>query len=134
MRGGRSICCRRGGWGRGSITSRGSCRGGRSSGWRGGGGWRIGRRWGWGVGRRGAVARALANRPKLVLADEPTGALDARNAQQVIELVKALCTEVGASLLLVTHDPAIVKRMPRAVTLNELNRAAVKEVVMVESV
>src|SRR3954470_8928028 len=79
--------------------------------------------------QRVAVARALANRPKLVLADEPTGALDAKNAQQVLELVKALCTEVGASLLLVTHDPAIVKRMPRAVTLNELNRAAVKEVV-----
>jgi len=74
--------------------------------------------------QRVAVARALANRPKLVLADEPTGALDARNAQQVLELVMKLCLEVGARLMLVTHDPAIVRRMPRAVTLNELNRAA----------
>ena len=79
--------------------------------------------------QRVAVARALANRPKLVLADEPTGALDVRNAQQVLELIRKLCSEVGASLLLVTHDPAIVKRLPRAVTLNELNRASVKEVV-----
>ena len=54
--------------------------------------------------QRVAVARALANRPKLVLADEPTGALDANNAQQVLELIRKLCSEVDASLLLVSHD------------------------------
>jgi len=74
--------------------------------------------------QRVAVARALANRPKLVLADEPTGSLDARNAQQVLELIRKLCSEVGASLLLVSHDPQITAQLPRAVTLAELNRAA----------
>lgn len=74
--------------------------------------------------QRVAVARALANRPKLVLADEPTGALDPRTAQQVLGLIRKLCTEVGASLLLVSHDPAIVQQLPRAVSLAELNRAS----------
>lgn len=74
--------------------------------------------------QRVAVARALANRPRLVLADEPTGALDAKNAQQVLELIRQLCQEVNASLLLVTHDLEIAKQLPRVVDLKELNRAA----------
>jgi ABC-type lipoprotein export system ATPase subunit len=74
--------------------------------------------------QRVAIARALANRPKLVLADEPTGALDSKNAQQALDLIRKLCTEVGAALLLVSHDPAITQQMPRAVVLAELNRAA----------
>ena len=73
--------------------------------------------------QRVAVARALANRPKLVLADEPTGALDANNAKQVLDLIRRLCDEVKASLLLVSHDPAITSQFPRVVTLKELNRA-----------
>lgn len=72
--------------------------------------------------QRVAVARALANRPKLVLADEPTGALDATNAQQVLELIRKLCTEVNASLLMVTHDSDIAGQFPRVVSLAELNR------------
>src|SRR3954469_302198 len=59
--------------------------------------------------QRVAVARALANRPKLVLADEPTGALDEKNAQQVLELIRRLCQEVNASLLLVSHDLNIAR-------------------------
>jgi putative ABC transport system ATP-binding protein len=74
--------------------------------------------------QRVAVARALANRPQLVLADEPTGALDPKTAQQVLQLIRRLCIEIGASLLLVTHDPAIVEQLPRAVSLAELNRAS----------
>jgi ABC-type lipoprotein export system ATPase subunit len=74
--------------------------------------------------QRVAVARALANRPKIVLADEPTGALDPKTAQQVLELIRKLCTEVGASLLLVSHDPKIVDQLPKAVSLAELNRAS----------
>jgi putative ABC transport system ATP-binding protein len=73
--------------------------------------------------QRVAVARALANRPKLVLADEPTGALDPRNAQAVLDLIRKLCAEVGAGLLLVSHDQAITGQLPRAVSLAELNRA-----------
>jgi ABC-type lipoprotein export system ATPase subunit len=73
--------------------------------------------------QRVAVARALANRPRLVLADEPIGALDANNAQQVLELIRKLCGEVKASLLLVSHDPVITAQFPRVVTLAELNRA-----------
>ncbi len=74
--------------------------------------------------QRVAVARALANRPKLVLADEPTGALDAANAQQVLELIRKLCEEVQAALLLVSHDAQITGQLPRAVSLAELNRAS----------
>jgi ABC-type lipoprotein export system ATPase subunit len=74
--------------------------------------------------QRVAVARALANRPGLVLADEPTGALDPKTAQQVLELIRKLCNEVGASLLLVSHDPAISSQFQRVVPLSELNRAS----------
>jgi len=73
--------------------------------------------------QRVAVARALANRPKLVLADEPTGALDSANAQQVLDLIRRLCTEVGASLLLVTHDLDIARQLPRVLILTEINKA-----------
>jgi putative ABC transport system ATP-binding protein len=76
--------------------------------------------------QRVAVARALANRPKVVLADEPTGALDSANAQQVLDLIRSLCTEVAASLLLVTHDMDIARQLPRMVSLFEVNRAAAK--------
>jgi putative ABC transport system ATP-binding protein len=75
--------------------------------------------------QRVAVARALANRPQLVLADEPTGALDAKNAKQVLELIRKLCAEVNAALLLVTHDLEIAKQLSRTVTLAEINRAGV---------
>jgi putative ABC transport system ATP-binding protein len=83
--------------------------------------------------QRVAVARALANRPKLVLADEPTGSLDTNNAQQVLALIRRLCAEVGASLLLVSHDPQITGQLPRAVTLAELNSAAVKVAVKMDN-
>ena len=74
--------------------------------------------------QRVAVARALANRPKVVLADEPTGALDATNAQQVLDLIRKLCDEVHAALLLVSHDPHMTRQLPRSVSLAELNRAS----------
>ncbi len=77
--------------------------------------------------QRVAIARALANRPKLVLADEPTGSLDAANAQQALDLIRKLCTKVGAALLLVSHDPHITQQMGRSVVLSELNRAAQKQ-------
>lgn len=74
--------------------------------------------------QRVAVARALANRPALVLADEPTGALDSKNAQQVLELIRKLCDEVKATLLLVSHDLSIAHQLPRVLSLSEINRAS----------
>jgi putative ABC transport system ATP-binding protein len=74
--------------------------------------------------QRVAVARALANRPKIVLADEPTGALDPTNAQQVLDLIRKLCDEVKAALLLVSHDLHMTRQLPRSVSLAELNRAS----------
>jgi ABC-type lipoprotein export system ATPase subunit len=74
--------------------------------------------------QRVAVARALANRPRVVLADEPTGALDSVNAQQVLKLIRSLCAEVSASLILVSHDTDIARQLPRQVTLSDLNRSS----------
>jgi putative ABC transport system ATP-binding protein len=78
--------------------------------------------------QRVAVARAVANRPKLVLADEPTGNLDPANARQALALIREICTESNAALLLVSHDPAVLETFSRVVPLAELNRAARKEV------
>jgi ABC-type lipoprotein export system ATPase subunit len=74
--------------------------------------------------QRVAVARALANRPRLVLADEPTGALDSTNAQLVLELIRKLCESVGSSLLMVTHDRTIADQFSRVVDLASINKAA----------
>src|SRR5947209_18649594 len=60
--------------------------------------------------QRVAVARALANRPKLVLADEPTGNLDHRNAREALDLIREACKENGAALLLVSHDREVLGR------------------------
>jgi putative ABC transport system ATP-binding protein len=73
--------------------------------------------------QRVAVARALANRPKLVLADEPTGSLDSANAQQVLDLIRKLCSEVAATLLVVSHDLQITGQFPRVLKLTDINRA-----------
>jgi ABC-type lipoprotein export system ATPase subunit len=54
--------------------------------------------------QRVAVARALANRPKLVLADEPTGNLDRKHAREALALIREVCREQGAALLFVSHD------------------------------
>jgi len=54
--------------------------------------------------QRVAVARALANRPKLVLADEPTGNLDRKHGREALALIREVCRENGAALLLVSHD------------------------------
>lgn len=74
--------------------------------------------------QRVAVARALANRPKLVLADEPTGNLDATNAREALKLIRQTCTENGAALLLVSHDPEVLGSFEQTAALGELNQAA----------
>ena len=72
--------------------------------------------------QRVAVARALANHPKLVLADEPTGNLDQRHAGEALTLIREVCREQNAALLLVSHDPAILSAFDRVEDLAQLNR------------
>ena len=60
--------------------------------------------------QRVALARALLNRPRVVMADEPTGNLDERTSEEVIRLLLRACAEEGASLILVTHNPAHARR------------------------
>jgi ABC-type lipoprotein export system ATPase subunit len=74
--------------------------------------------------QRVAVARALANRPKLVLADEPTGNLDHVNAAASLKLIREACRENGAALLLVSHDREVLGGFERVLDLKTLNRAA----------
>ncbi len=61
--------------------------------------------------QRAAVARALITRPKLVLADEPTGNLDAGNGEQILQLMLDLNRELNTALVVVTHDLSIAHRM-----------------------
>jgi len=73
--------------------------------------------------QRVALARALANRPKLVLADEPTGSLDPERADEALELVRRLCRQYNAALLLVSHDRAVLDRFETTVDLGAINHA-----------
>ena len=67
--------------------------------------------------QRVALARAFAPSPALLFADEPTGSLDAATGERIIELLFDLNREAGATLVLVTHDPALARRCARRLTL-----------------
>ena len=73
--------------------------------------------------QRVALARALANRPRLVLADEPTGSLDPSSADSAIDMIRDLCRDQGAALLVVSHDQNILDRFDRVDDLADVNRA-----------
>jgi ABC-type lipoprotein export system ATPase subunit len=73
--------------------------------------------------QRVAVARALANRPKLVLADEPTGNLDRKHARESLALIREVCREEGAALLLVSHDEEVLAAFEKRHDFRELNLA-----------
>jgi putative ABC transport system ATP-binding protein len=74
--------------------------------------------------QRVAVGRALATEPAVILADEPTGNLDAASAKRVLDLLLAPVRERSAALLLVTHDPALLPRVTRVVEMAALARGA----------
>lgn len=76
--------------------------------------------------QRVAIARAMVNNPKLLLADEPTGALDTKSGHQVMELFQRL-NEEGVSVLMITHDPEIASFAKRTVTIRD-GRLSEKEV------
>lgn len=78
--------------------------------------------------QRVAVARALANRPKLVLADEPTGNLDPRNGRESLALIREVCRENGAALLLVSHDEAVLAAFENVQDFAALNQAVNQDV------
>jgi putative ABC transport system ATP-binding protein len=68
--------------------------------------------------QRVAIARALANRPRLLLADEPTGELDASTGEQIASLLDRV-NAGGTALVIVTHDPALAGRARRVLTMHD---------------
>ena len=69
--------------------------------------------------QRASVARAIVNEPQIILADEPTGALDAANAVGVIDLLLGMQREIGATLIMVTHDHDAASRLDRQIDLRD---------------
>ena len=67
--------------------------------------------------QRIAIARALINQPRIILADEPTGNLDSENSRRVIDLLKQTTNEYGMTLLMVTHDADIAKQANHCIHL-----------------
>ena len=74
--------------------------------------------------QRVAVARALASRPRLMLADEPTANVDRRNQQNILDLIRAACQESKVALLLVTHSAEVAAQFTRVDRLSDFNRVA----------
>jgi ABC-type glutathione transport system ATPase component len=69
--------------------------------------------------QRVAVARALANQPPLILADEPTGNLDSSAGMALMELIRRLNNEQGTTFLVVTHDPAVARQTNRVIVMGD---------------
>ena len=69
--------------------------------------------------QRVAFCRALANSPKLLLADEPTGNLDQATSEQVFDALLSIVRQTGLSALIATHNPALASRMDRTITLEQ---------------
>jgi ABC-type lipoprotein export system ATPase subunit len=69
--------------------------------------------------QRVAIARALANRPAIILADEPTGNLDSKSTDEIMDLMRQLNREQGTTFIVVTHNPAVARAADRIVTVRD---------------
>ena len=69
--------------------------------------------------QRVAIARALVNRPRLLLADEPTGNLDSRSSQEIMQIFQHLQRDSGITLVVVTHEPDIAAYLDRVITFRD---------------
>lgn len=74
--------------------------------------------------QRTSVARALANKPVLLLADEPTANIDPAHQQQVVDLLRSVCRDENVAMLLVTHSPEVADQFERVEHLEDVNRVA----------
>ncbi len=69
--------------------------------------------------QRVAIGRALANKPSIILADEPTGNLDSKNAMDIMELLKYTAKKYNQTLIIITHDEKIARMVDRVITVND---------------
>jgi ABC-type lipoprotein export system ATPase subunit len=69
--------------------------------------------------QRVAIAVALANQPELLLADEPTGEVDSQTAQELLDMLRQINTELGQTIILVTHDTAVAQRVDRTLAIRD---------------
>lgn len=69
--------------------------------------------------QRAAIARALINQPKIILADEPTGNLDSENSTKIVALFKAIRDQLGTTVIIVTHNPEVAKHADRVINLKD---------------
>jgi putative ABC transport system ATP-binding protein len=76
--------------------------------------------------QRTAIARALMNRPHILLADEPTGNLDSRNGQNVLELLQRIVREQGLTLVMATHDPVVAHAADRVIEMRDVKMVGQK--------
>ena len=69
--------------------------------------------------QRVSIGRALANKPSIILADEPTGNLDSKNSKEVLELLKYCAKKYNQTLIMITHDPSIALQADRVITIED---------------